>query len=78
MYTTIRFRMRISSSVRKEKPAGQIFGSVFSWSEAIDAAADIYNGVSLKLRSYSVVAALITCVVCLLVDVDVPRAYRVV
>ena len=31
---------------RKDKPVGLIFGSGFSWSEAIDAAADVYNGVS--------------------------------
>ena len=31
---------------RKDKPIGQTFGSGFSWPEAIDAAADVYNGVS--------------------------------
>ena len=31
---------------RKDKPFGQIFGSGFIWSEAFDAAADIYSGVS--------------------------------
>lgn len=59
MCITIRFRMRISSSVRKEKPAGLIFGLGFSWSEAADAAADIYNGVSLTLWGVPVVATLI-------------------
>ncbi|KAI9822117.1 MAG: hypothetical protein M1832_003119 [Thelocarpon impressellum] len=28
----------------KDKPIGQTFGGVFTWNEAIDAAADIYNG----------------------------------
>ncbi|KUJ14674.1 calcofluor white hypersensitive protein-like protein [Mollisia scopiformis] len=28
----------------KEKQAGQVFGQKFSWPEAIDAAADVYNG----------------------------------
>ena len=32
--------------LRKGKPVGLIFGSGFSWSEATDAAADVYNGVS--------------------------------
>ena len=32
--------------VRKNKTIGQTFGSGFSWSEAVDAAADVYNGVS--------------------------------
>lgn len=31
---------------RKDKQVGLIFGSGFSWSEATDAAADVYNGVS--------------------------------
>ena len=31
---------------RKDKPIGQTFGAGFSASEAIDAAADTYNGVS--------------------------------
>jgi hypothetical protein len=31
---------------RKDKPINQVFGQVFSWGEALDAAADIYNGVS--------------------------------
>lgn len=30
---------------RKDKPIGRIFGGPFSWSDAIDAAADVYNGV---------------------------------
>ena len=36
-----------NSYFRKDKPVGQIFGSGFSWSEATDAAADVYNGVSI-------------------------------
>lgn len=78
MYTTKRFRMCISSFTRKDKAAGQIFGSVFSWSEAVDAAADIYNGVSSILQGIPLVSTLIKCVVRLLVDVDVPRANCVV
>lgn len=31
---------------RKYKPTGRIFGSGFSWSEASDAVANTYNGVS--------------------------------
>ena len=31
---------------RKDKPVGQIFGAGLSWAEAIDAVADVYNGVS--------------------------------
>ena len=31
---------------RKDKQVNQVFGQAFSWSEAIDAAADVYNGVS--------------------------------
>lgn len=78
MYPPNRLRICISSSIRKNKLAGQVFGSGFSWSEAVDAAADIYNGVSSTLRGFPVVATLINCVVRLLVDVNVPRAYRVV
>ena len=44
---------------RKDKPTGQIFGSGFSWSEALDAVADIYNGVSSTLRGVLVEAMLI-------------------
>ena len=70
--------MCISSSIRKDKAAGQIFGPGFSWSEAVDAAADIYNGVRSSLRGIPSVATLIEFVVRLLVNLDVPRAYRVV
>ena len=48
MYTKYRFRMRSSFSSRRDKPVGHIFGSGFSWSDAVDAAADTYNGVSLE------------------------------
>ena len=34
---------------RKDKPVNTIFGSGFSWSEAIDATADVYNGVSTRI-----------------------------
>jgi len=33
---------------RKDKPVNQVFGQAFSWSEAIDAIADVYNGVCAK------------------------------
>ena len=45
MKTTNRSRMCVSFSHRKDKPAGQMFSSGVSWSEAADAAADVYNGV---------------------------------
>jgi hypothetical protein len=32
--------------IRKDKQVNQVFGQAFSWSEAIDAVADVYNGVS--------------------------------
>ncbi len=35
-------------TVRKDKPAGQVFGQPFSWNDALDAVADVYNGVSEK------------------------------
>ena len=63
---------------RKDKPVGHIFGSGFSWSEAVDAAAEIYNGVGSKQRGTLIVATLITRVVRILVNANVPRAYCVV
>jgi hypothetical protein len=33
------------SCSRKDKPAAQILAQSFSWREAIDAVADVYNGV---------------------------------
>lgn len=33
---------------RKKKQVGQVFSQTFSWPEAIDAAADVYNGVRPK------------------------------
>ncbi len=39
----------INNYFRKDKPVSLIFGSGFSWSEAIDAAADVYNGVSTRI-----------------------------
>ena len=68
----------ISPSIRKERPAGRIFGSGFSWSEAVDAAADIFNGVKALLQGIPVVAMLTSYVVCLLVHADIPRSYCVV
>ncbi|KKA23469.1 Integral plasma membrane protein [Rasamsonia emersonii CBS 393.64] len=34
----------------KDKPVGTTFGDGFVWSEAIDAAADVYNGVMLEMK----------------------------
>jgi len=31
---------------RKDNPIGKVFGSGLSWAEALDACADVYNGVS--------------------------------
>ena len=45
MKTTNRLKTCVSFFHRKDKPAGQMFSSGFSWSEAADAAADVYNGV---------------------------------
>ena len=56
MYATDRSRM-CSSFLRKDKYAGQVFGSGFSGSEAADAVADIYNGASSTF--HEVVATLI-------------------
>lgn len=39
-----------NSSFRKDKPVGTTFGDGFVWSEAIDAAADVYNGVMLEMK----------------------------
>lgn len=36
---------------RKGKPIGQIYGAGFSWPEAIDAGADVYNGVCFSIPS---------------------------
>lgn len=32
-------------SSRRDRPVGQTFGAGFLWPEAVDAAADVYNGV---------------------------------
>ena len=36
---------------RKDKPIGQLLNQPFTWSDAFDAAADVYNGVSLQSTS---------------------------
>ncbi|KAI4189698.1 MAG: hypothetical protein LQ348_003761 [Seirophora lacunosa] len=36
--------LKISSACRKDKPIGNVFGSGLLWTEALDAAADVYNG----------------------------------
>ena len=46
MCATKSFGVYISFLSRKNGPVGHIFGATFFWPEAIDAAADIYNGVS--------------------------------
>ena len=63
---------------RKDKPVGHIFGAGFTWPEAVDAAANIYNGVGTEWRGIPGVATLIICIVRLLVNADVPRAYCMV
>lgn len=40
--------IKISSACRKDKPIGNVFGSGLLWTEALDAAADVYNGVSAR------------------------------
>lgn len=39
-------KFRNSPVFRKDKPIGKVFGSGLSWAEALDACADVYNGVS--------------------------------
>lgn len=46
---------------RKDKLIGQIFGSGFSFVEAFDAAADVYNGVSSKNGILGVIRAYAPC-----------------
>lgn len=36
---------RLTCSYRKGKPVGNTFGEGFFWTEIVDAAADVYNGV---------------------------------
>jgi hypothetical protein len=38
------------SHSRKDKPAAQILAQSFSWGEALDAVADVYNGVCMIAR----------------------------
>ena len=78
MCATNGFGVCISFLVRKNGPVGRIFGSAFFWPEAVDAAADIYNGVSSLRRAVPVMTTLMSRVVRLLVDVDIPRADCVV
>lgn len=47
---------------RKDKPIGQVFGSGFSLDEAIDAAADVYNGVRLS-----------HLIICMVTDTEIVR-----
>jgi hypothetical protein len=39
-------RIAYSHLIRKDKPIGRTFGGPFVWDDALDAAADVYNGVS--------------------------------
>ena len=55
-----------------------LFGSGFSWPEAVDTAAEIYNGVGSKRRGTLIAATLIVRLVRVLVNVNVPGAYCVV
>lgn len=77
-HTEDRSRTWVSRLFRNKNPVGQNFGTGFSWSEALDIIAHIYNGVGLRWRIILIVAPLINCIVRLLVNVDVPRAYGVV
>ena len=61
---------------RKDKPFGQIFAFGFSWPEAFDATAEVYNGVSM---TYDFKFSVLTySIVCLLVNAYLPGAYGVV
>ena len=44
LFPRIGMQAKFSCS-RKDKPAAQILAQSFSWGEAIDAVADVYNGV---------------------------------
>jgi hypothetical protein len=61
--------------IRKENQVGQVFAHKFTWSEAIDAAADVYNGVSEQLQ-YMLSAHTVT--VCFLVNIDLFGGCRMV
>lgn len=60
---------------RKEKPVGQVFGHAFAWPDAIDAAADIYNGVR---SCFTIREGMLTVPVCVLVNLDLLGPLRMV
>ena len=43
--SNIDVRLHVLMSPRKDKDIGNVFGRGFSWDEALDALADVYNGV---------------------------------
>lgn len=49
------FNKGLTCGNRKDKPLGNTFGAGFLWSEAIDAAADVYNGVGRIYESPSLI-----------------------
>lgn len=55
---------------RKDKPIGQTFDASFSWGGALDAIADVYNGVRQGLKHFLDNAD--PYVVCFLVNVNLP------
>ena len=57
---------------RKDKPIGRLLGSSLSWAEALDACADVYNGVSFA-AGLSSVQVLMLVIVCLLVFTNFAR-----
>lgn len=43
------YPVAILMSDRKNRQVGEVFGAGFSWPAAIDAAADVYNGVRIAI-----------------------------
>lgn len=68
----------ILTASRKDKPVGNILGAQFLWAHALDAAADVYNGVSTLTSSRSIVMLTTLIPVRLLVYADLFGAYCVV
>lgn len=44
----ITLKCELLTFIRKNTEAAQVFGGGFSWPAALDAVADVYNGVSIK------------------------------
>jgi hypothetical protein len=62
---------------RKDKPIGQALNQSFSLGEALDAVADVYNGVSYTNKTVRI-AETDHRVVCFLVHVDIIGSARLV